>query len=495
MDDKKINLMPENLRFKEDKSKRPVFKFDPDFKISGKREKIKEPKASGGQVSWWSKLFKREPKPKKLTPATPTASTLGQGIKYNNDDDNIGSKPKVVSIDMRVPEKMSAKVEEHIQDFVPNQAKLTKTVKPKGPSFWSRFLAMFKSKPKDKKSDSSALSNGLKYNGNGLHQPEAKPNIKVLQELNKSAESADDNSLKPKKINDQVSTVTQPEANFDLTKKISEEIDLAPLQPVSAAPLWPVSQKEELPKVEAKAIVNDFAMPIVPPKAPKVEEQEPKMASIEDNTETPKAQTTGPKFHMPEAGKGNSLLSGIVDLIPIAAKVRSWKQIGSLLAFGLILSLIILGGLYGYLVLDEQKIIGKQNEQKQQISEIEKNMLSFSELNKNISILGQEIRLVQDALNKHIYWTHFFSLLEKYTVSDVYYSGLAVGTNGGLTLNASTNSYDSVAKQLKVLNSEKAQEFVEEASITSAKQDKDGTVSFQIILSLNQELFYYSQTK
>ncbi|MFA6252946.1 MAG: hypothetical protein WCV69_01595 [Patescibacteria group bacterium] len=488
MDDKKINLMPENLRSREDKSKRPIFKFDPDFKISGKKEKFKEPKLSGGQVSWWSKLFKHDQKPKKATSDTPTVSALGQGIKYNNDD-KTNSQPKVVSIDMRVPEKMSAKIEEHIQDFVPEKAKLSKENKPHGPSFWSRFLAMFKSKPKAKKSDSSALSNGLKYNGNGVHQPEAKPSIKVLQELNKSAESADSNDLKPKKINDQVSVTTQPETNFDLTKKVSEEVGLAPLQPVSAAPLWPVSQTSELPKAEAQPIVNDFAMPI----APKAVEPEPKMASIEDNTDIPKPLTTGPKFHMPEVGEKNSLLSGIVDLIPVAAKVRSWKQIGSLLAFGLVLSLAILGGLYGYLMLEQQKIIGNQNNQKQQISEIEKKILTFSELNKNINTLGQEIRVVQDALNKHIYWTHFFSLLEKYTVSDVYYSGLAVGTNGGLTLNASTNSYDSVAKQLKVLNSEKAQEFVEEASITSAKQDKDGAVSFQIILSLNQDLFYYSQ--
>lgn len=486
MDDKKINLMPENLRSKDDKSKRPIFKFDPDFKISGKKEKIKEPKASGGQVSWWSKIFEHRSKPKRFTPDTASAPIPSQAINYNDNDD-ISSQPKVVSIDMRVPEKMSAKVEEHIQDFVPNQAK---PVKVKGPSFWSRFLAMFKSKPKAKKSDSSALANGLKYNGNGVHQPETKPNIKVLQELNKSAESADDNSLKPKKIAEQVSTVTRPEANFDLTKKVSEEIGLAPLQPVSVAPLWPVSQTEELPKVEAKPISSDFTMPDI---APKVEEPEPKMASIEDSTETTKARTTGPKFHMPEVGEKNSLLSGIVDLIPIAAKVRSWKQIGSLLAFGLILSLVILGGLYGYLVLEQQKIVGNQNEQKQKITEIEKKILTFSELNKNINTLGQEIRLVQDTLSKHIYWTHFFSLLEKYTVNDVYYSGLAVGTNGGLTLSASTNSYDSVAKQLKVLNSEKAQEFVKEASITSAKQDKDGSVSFQIILSLNQDLFYYSQ--
>ena len=490
MDDKKINLMPENLRFKEDKSKRPIFKFDPDFKISGKKEKIKKPKISGGQISWWSKLFKRESRPKKFAPDTKTTPLSSQSIKYNNDS-NVENQSKTVSIEMRVPEKMSAKIEEHIQDFVPTQAK---PVKPKGPSFWSKFLAMFKSKPKAKKSDSSALANGLKYNGNGVHQPGSKSNIKILQELNKQAEESDNISPKPKKIIDQVSKIADPEVSFDLTKKVSEEIGLTPPQPVSAVPLWPVSKTEELPKVEVKnkPITNGFVMPPAPKP---VEPQATERVSIDGANDTAKPLTTGSKFHMPEASEKNSLLSGIVDLIPIAAKVRSWKQIGSLLAFGVVLSLAILGGLYGYLTLEQQKIIDSQNEQKQKITEIEKKILTFSELNKNISTLGQEIKLVQDVLNRHIYWTHFFSLLEKYTVNDVYYSGLAVGTNGGLTLNASTWSYDSVAKQLKVLNSEKAQEFVKEATITSAKQNKDGSISFQIILSLNQELFYYNQAE
>jgi Tfp pilus assembly protein PilN len=117
---------------------------------------------------------------------------------------------------------------------------------------------------------------------------------------------------------------------------------------------------------------------------------------------------------------------------------------------------------------DKQRIITEQNKQKEEIAKVEAKILDFTELNKDISNLGQEIKLVQDALNRHIYWTNFFALLEEYTVSDVYYSGLAVGTNGGLTLSATTKSYDSVAKQLKVLNSNEAKEFVNIASITSA---------------------------
>jgi Tfp pilus assembly protein PilN len=232
---------------------------------------------------------------------------------------------------------------------------------------------------------------------------------------------------------------------------------------------------------------NGFSMPEYAPKA------EVKLESVASGA-TPNeagARVTGPKFHIPEPSAKNSLLNGRVDLIPVAARVRSWQQILTLFGFAVLLSVFILGAIYVYVMYEEQRIVAEQNRQKEEIAKIEEKILDFTQLNKDINILGQEIKLVQDALNKHIYWTNFFELLEKYTVSDVYYSGLAVGTNGGLTLNASTNSYDSVAKQLKVLNGEKAKEFATEASITGAKRDAEGTVTFQVVLALNQSLFYY----
>jgi len=678
MDDKKINLLPENLRFKEEKYKRPVLQFNPDFKLSGKRKKFKEPKLSGGEPSWWSKIFKSEKKHKPASVAPLQPTFLDDSKNYQ--EDNHPAKPIAVPMEMRVP----AKVEEHIQDFVPTQIKPAKIkgpslwsrflalfkckakvkinkidnsalsnglkyngngntpvqadakpniktfhelnkqaediytfntkpkqvippaplvknnipafvpakIKPakiKGPSWWTRFLAMFKRKAKAKvnKIDSSALSNGLKYNGNGngnanvMHQPLVKPSVKVFQELNKPAEEAYNLSIKTKKITDMVTEVTRPEpvkaepivqkfeqtlvvpaqikavkktkikgpslwsrflawlkrksrkkklansalsnglqyngnntnqpvsapaiqvaniptgnvenfeakpaTSFDLTQKVNEEIGLAPLQSIDLAP--------EPQNIEIKPLTNDFAMPAVTPKAETQTLPQTEMASLAKPAEVPAPKPMESRFHMPELSQKNSSMTGSVDLIPIAARVRSWKQIITLLFFAIILSTVILGLIYGFVLYQEQKIIAEQNTRKQMISEVEKKIVAFSELNKNIRTLGQEIKLVQDTLNKHIYWTNFFALLEKYTVADVYYSGLAVGTNGGLTLSATTMSYDSVAKQLKVFESAEAGEFVTDASITSARQDKDGAVSFQVILTLNQSLFYYRQTK
>jgi Tfp pilus assembly protein PilN len=390
-----------------------------------------------------------------------------------------------------------------------------------------------------------------------MHQPSVKPSVKVFQELNKPAEEAYNLSLKTKKINDQVSEVVKAEAvlpkpqviefeqsivpvqskqvkknkkvdasalsnglqyngtnqavpapaiqvaniptgnvenfeakpatSFDLTQKVNEEIGLAPLQAMDMVPVAPMP--------EITPLSNDFAMSDPTPKTAEQIPTTAEMPSLASPAVAPTPKANDSRFHMPELSQNNSLMTGSVDLIPIAARVRSWKQIMTLLLFSVILSVAILGLLYGYVVYEMQRIIAKDMERRQMISEVDKKILAFSKLNKDISVLGQEIQLVQDTLNKHIYWTNFFALLEKYTVSDVYYSGLAMGTNGGLTLSATTKSYDSVAKQLKIFESADAAEFVTDASITSARQDKDGSVSFQVILNLNQSLFYYRQTK
>lgn len=479
MDDKKINLMPDDMRSKEDQTKRAVLKFNPDFKLAGKKEKTQAIRESGSQGSWWSRTFKKEKKEKVLGEEKKAPVFMpSPNITYN--DESKTATIQKVDMPLHVPESKkpmpSTKVEEHIQEFVPADAKIPKA---KGPSFWSRIFGRKKKKMKD---SDSALSNGLKYNGNGdLHQPEKKADLKVLQELNKQAEDSN-NMTSLKKTPVQVSERVEPEITFDLTKKVEQEINLQPIEPVV--------QPKPAPVETSGDNGSGFAIPELKPSAPAPKPNSPAPLPS-PQAEAPKKN--GAQFHLPERNQKNGLITGGVDLIPAAARVRSWKQIGSLLFFATILSLLILGVIYGYLVYDQQRIITKQNEQKQQIAEIEKSILDFSKLNKNISQMGEEIKLVQEALNKHIYWTKFFALLEKYTVKDVYYSGLSAGTNGGLTLSATTFSYDSVAKQLKVLNSLEAMEFVLGASITSAKQDKDGQVSFQIILILNPTLFYYSQ--
>jgi len=128
------------------------------------------------------------------------------------------------------------------------------------------------------------------------------------------------------------------------------------------------------------------------------------------------------------------------------------------------------------------------------MSDLEKKILDYKYTNQEISILGQDIALVYDLFNKHIYWSNLFELIEKYTLEDVYFGGFTAGSSGGLSLNASGKSYDSAARQLKLLQSEEAKEFVKSASINSVISSGD-SVQFNVNLVLNDKLFFYDFKK
>ena len=82
---------------------------------------------------------------------------------------------------------------------------------------------------------------------------------------------------------------------------------------------------------------------------------------------------------------------------------------------------------------------------------------------------------------------------------DVYYDGLQAGTGGSISLSAHGSSYETVAQQLLLLESDQAQEFATEVSITGAQlaESADGgqEVNFAIQLTLNPDLYYYAQEK
>lgn len=199
-----------------------------------------------------------------------------------------------------------------------------------------------------------------------------------------------------------------------------------------------------------------------------------------------------PKFHKPEPRvRAKFLEASGVDLIPTAAKTKSWKQIINLLITSLIVSVSIVLIFFVVLFLQEKNIHKQQTRKAEQITGIEREIQEFKTINDEINVLGKDIYLINNLLNKHLYWTNFFELLEKYTVAEVHYKGLIAGNNGSMTLEAVGNSFDSVARQLKVLQSEDAKEFVSSVNISSASLSEDG-VSFSINLILNTNLFYYS---
>jgi len=123
---------------------------------------------------------------------------------------------------------------------------------------------------------------------------------------------------------------------------------------------------------------------------------------------------------------------------------------------------------------------------------------------KNI-ILQDKLLAINKLLTKHIYWTKFFGLLEKYTLDNVYYSEFTADTSGKFMLPAiaaigsgSTieeqiaDSYRKVAQQITAF--EKASDFVKQVKVNNLEVvsgDKAGIkgVKFDINLTLNDGVF------
>ncbi len=253
------------------------------------------------------------------------------------------------------------------------------------------------------------------------------------------------------------------------------------------------SEKDTTPKTK----VDDFQPQLVIPKKEEVLVKIPKIKETKKESKPDKAfvlpETESIKFHEPKTLLRAKLvgrdLRG-VDLIPAAAKIRNWQQINRLFFLSLISSLGIILFFYVGLFIFERTLDIKEETTSKEISEIEDNLLSFVSLNEEIKELGEQITLVYNALNKHIYWTNFFVLLEQYTLDSVHYNGFSAGSGGTLILNAVGDNFNAVAKQLKIL--EQSENFLTEVSISSATLSEEG-VEFSITLNLDPNLFYYQE--
>ena len=136
----------------------------------------------------------------------------------------------------------------------------------------------------------------------------------------------------------------------------------------------------------------------------------------------------------------------------------------------------------------------------QQIKEIE---IEIAEVNKQISQLETKktaaldlqnrLNLIRQLLDRHVYWTKFFDLLEKYTISDVYYTNFSMVGNDRLSISAIGKDYNSVAQQLVAFQN--AADFVKNVRIDSASAEIDTAggnyigVSFSVYLEFVPGIF------
>ncbi len=107
--------------------------------------------------------------------------------------------------------------------------------------------------------------------------------------------------------------------------------------------------------------------------------------------------------------------------------------------------------------------------------------------------LQVRLKLVKELIDRHVYWTKFFAMLEKYTINNVYYTNFAMSGQDKLIISAVGKDYQAVAQQLVAFTG--ATDFVKTVRIDSASAEVDFAtgenfgVSFNISLEFQPGVF------
>ncbi|MAF13487.1 MAG: hypothetical protein CMI53_01165 [Parcubacteria group bacterium] len=158
-----------------------------------------------------------------------------------------------------------------------------------------------------------------------------------------------------------------------------------------------------------------------------------------------------------------------VNLIPADLSRRQVLELpNKLFSSGLGIFISILVVVVGYLgiIWYQLRIEQQIEDQLLQVSGITEQIASY-ENNKIAALeLQQNLKAIKQLLDKHVYWTQFFAMLEKYTISEVYYTNFSMAGTEGLVLSAVGRDYQSVAQQLVAF--QQADDFIKTVSIDAA---------------------------
>jgi cell division protein FtsL len=171
-------------------------------------------------------------------------------------------------------------------------------------------------------------------------------------------------------------------------------------------------------------------------------------------------------------------------------KTKRSKQVVLLITFAIIL-MFIGGGIYWALKwYEEQADLDLQK--------IEADLSTINSKNKELDSektqaqsFQKKLKTVDKLLENHIYWTNFFSFLEKNTVADVYFVNLIGGSDGQIVMSGVAKSYRALARQIVSFRDNNQVSLLSVLS-ASASVDTEGNVAeinFDAKLKFTPEFF------
>jgi len=169
-----------------------------------------------------------------------------------------------------------------------------------------------------------------------------------------------------------------------------------------------------------------------------------------------------------------------------------WKEKTKVLVINVVLTFLIIGIAYGYLDYRERVITQKTQEALVTINSLKAQIASAEKDAKEIDVFQKKVKVVSDLLDKHIYWTNFFTFLEKNLLSSVYLDSNFDGTVGGdFSLSSKAKNFTDLTDQVRVMEQN---DNVISANVTSGEveggEGQGQEVKFNLKLLMKPSIFY-----
>lgn len=161
------------------------------------------------------------------------------------------------------------------------------------------------------------------------------------------------------------------------------------------------------------------------------------------------------------------------------------------LIFGFLTPLVLLLAVYFMLLFLTSYNLNQLNEKNQNLDALRLQIGDYGQKIKTHNDLADRLNLIS-ALKKDQYkWSKFFELLETHTLDGVYFTALSADNSGNLILPGIADNYASLAKQLALL--EQSDDFVSEVKLINSQiysESRAGIVgiSFNLKVQLNNSV-------
>ena len=202
-------------------------------------------------------------------------------------------------------------------------------------------------------------------------------------------------------------------------------------------------------------------------------------------------RTNGPIVQLPESDQDFQVNLLSEDVVSHINPRQKFLQLG-FVAAGAIIFVVLVGiGLSFY----QQNADKDLQATRQQVATETAAVTKLQAQAEDIRTVTDRVAAIKTLLDNHVYWTAFFTRLEKYTLRSVSFGSNFSGTlQGGISLAAKTSSYEEVAKQYLLLQQAvQAKDFISSFSMTGAtkKTSKEGSeVNFTVEFVLVPSAFH-----